>query len=58
LGLAGFDGGFDHAAIGFSGYGAGTACAAGSSCSADAMEVDFVCLGGFVVEDCFYVLDV
>lgn len=58
LGFAGFDDGFDDFAVGLRGDGAGSAGAAGAGGSADAVEVYFVGLGGFVVDDGGDVLDV
>jgi len=58
LGFSGFDGLFDDLAVWLGGYGARAPCTAGSSGAADAVEVDFVGLGGLVVYDCGYSGDV
>lgn len=58
MGFARFDGLLDDLAVWFGGYGAGAPRAAGSSGAADAVDVDFVGLGGLVVYDCGYGGDV
>lgn len=54
----GSDGRFDDFAVGLGGDGAGAAGAAGARGAADAVEVDFVRLRRFVVDDCFDAFDV
>ena len=38
--------------------GSSRSCATGTSCSTDTMEVDFMRLGGFVIDDCVDVFDI
>ena len=46
-----FDGLLDNVAVRFGCYGAGAAGEAGAGGTADAVEVDFVGLGSFIVDD-------
>ena len=58
LRLACFHGCLDDLAVWFGGYCACAAGAAGTSRSSYSVQVDFVALGCFVVDDCFDALDV
>jgi len=58
LSFACFDGGFDDFSVGLRSNGAGSTGTASASGSTDAVQVYFMGLGGFVVDDCGNVLDV
>lgn len=58
LGSRGFDGRFDDFAVRLGRDGAGVAGATRARGTPDAVQVDFVGLRGFVVEDCGDVFDV